>query len=548
MDAADSGSEGEEQQTQQDQEGGAEGVAVEVEYVDAPLPAELESSEALAEVARAFHRLRGDDDKAAEDAVAAAAEGEAAENAEAQEGQEGAAEQTLSKKKKRAAKRMPHAELKQRVRRPDLVEYHDVSSPDPLLLLELKALRNTVPVPRHWSQKKKYLQGKRGFEKPPFQLPAFIEATGISQLRSVYNEKEDAKSLKQKQRDKMAPKMGRLDIDYQVLHDAFFKHQTKPKLLGHGDLYYEGKEFEVDTKKHQPGKLSDELKMALGMPLNDHRIPPPWLISMQRYGPPPSYPHLRIPGVNAPIPPGCNYGFHPGGWGQAPVDEAGRPLYGDVFGTQTRENDVPAAFVEPIQKMRWGELDESDGESEEEEQDEDGDADGTRSTVPGTATDSGLLTAQGIVSNASSIPSGIQTPQHIDLRKDKRAGLDSDDRNLFTVLPQKETGVGQSTFGSAHTYVVPGSTKGAAGAQRVDLMKSQKTEGIDVALDPDELADMTDDTIRQRFDDEMRAKRGDADKGEDLSDLFAEQERKRKHKQQAKASEPKHKKYKDLDF
>ena len=30
-------------------------------------------------------------------------------------------------------------------------------------------------------------------------------------------------SLKQKQREKMAPKMGKMDIDYQVLHDAFFR-------------------------------------------------------------------------------------------------------------------------------------------------------------------------------------------------------------------------------------------------------------------------------------------------------------------------------------
>lgn len=42
----------------------------------------------------------------------------------------------------------------------------------------LQALRNTVSVPRHWSQKRKYLQGKRGIEKPPFKLPDFIEATG----------------------------------------------------------------------------------------------------------------------------------------------------------------------------------------------------------------------------------------------------------------------------------------------------------------------------------------------------------------------------------
>lgn len=41
-----------------------------------------------------------------------------------------------------------------------------------------QALRNTVSVPRHWSQKRKYLQGKRGIEKPPFKLPDFIEATG----------------------------------------------------------------------------------------------------------------------------------------------------------------------------------------------------------------------------------------------------------------------------------------------------------------------------------------------------------------------------------
>jgi splicing factor 3B subunit 2 len=42
--------------------------------------------------------------------------------------------------------------------------------------------------------------------------------------------------------------MGRIDIDFQVLHDAFFKYQTKPRLTMHGDLYYEGKEFEVGVK------------------------------------------------------------------------------------------------------------------------------------------------------------------------------------------------------------------------------------------------------------------------------------------------------------
>ena len=62
-------------------------------------------------------------------------------------------------------------------------------------------------------------------------------------------------------RDRMQPKMGRVDIDYQVLHDAFFKYQTKPKLTILGDLYFEGKEFEVQLKAKVPGHLSDELKV-----------------------------------------------------------------------------------------------------------------------------------------------------------------------------------------------------------------------------------------------------------------------------------------------
>ncbi len=67
-------------------------------------------------------------------------------------------------------------------------------------------------------------------------------------------------------------------------------------------MYYEGKEFETSLKEKRPGDLSPELVEALSIP---PLAPPPWLISMQRFGPPPSYPTLRIPGLNAPIPEGC---------------------------------------------------------------------------------------------------------------------------------------------------------------------------------------------------------------------------------------------------
>ncbi|KAK4856214.1 hypothetical protein QYF36_015250 [Acer negundo] len=44
--------------------------------------------------------------------------------------------------------------------------------------------------------------------------------------------------------------------------------------------------------------LSQQLKEALGM---TDDVPPPWLINMQRYDPPLSYPHLKILGLNAPL-------------------------------------------------------------------------------------------------------------------------------------------------------------------------------------------------------------------------------------------------------
>ena len=129
------------------------------------------------------------------------------------------------------------------------------------------------------------LQGKRGIEKPPFDLPDFIKKTGIMEMREALQEKEDKQGLKSKMREKARPKMGKIDIDYQKLHDAFFKWQTKPRMTLHGDLYYEGKEFEIRLKEKKPGDLSDDLRTSLGMPVgpNAHKVPPPWLIAMQRY-------------------------------------------------------------------------------------------------------------------------------------------------------------------------------------------------------------------------------------------------------------------------
>ncbi|CAO1948926.1 unnamed protein product [Urochloa humidicola] len=53
------------------------------------------------------------------------------------------------------------------------------------------------------------------------------------------------------------------------------------------------------------------------------------MANKHRYGPPPSYPQLKIPGLNAPIPLGPLLVIDQG---RPPVNEHGRPIYGDVFG------------------------------------------------------------------------------------------------------------------------------------------------------------------------------------------------------------------------
>ncbi|KAL4138517.1 hypothetical protein PRIC2_002022 [Phytophthora ramorum] len=470
---------------------------VEVEYVSADLSKELalpQDDPAFEEMMRVFGKFSSaeelcgvtDNEDGKDDEKKAKDEGEDDD----QVANETEDEQVLSKKARKKSKRLSVAELKQLVVYPDVVEAHDVTSADPRLLVYLKSYRNTVPVPHHWCHKRKYLQGKRGIEKPPFKLPEFIAQTGIAEVRESVAEDDDKKKNKQRARDRMQPKMGRVDIDYQVLHDAFFRFQTKPRLTQLGDLYYEGKEFEVKLKAKVPGQLSDELKAALGMV---EGVPPPWLLNVQRYGPPPAYPNLKIPGLNAPIPEGASFGYHPGGWGKPPVDENGQPLYGDVFGKAPESENQG----EEINRERWGELEEEEveeeeeGENEEEEEETEGVVEGDAETEGLDATGLETPLADGI----SSVASGLTTPGVVDLRKGIR-GTDTPDvpQQLYTVLEQKETSVGTSLYGSGHAYVVPGGadqsngTRSETGRVRRRFEDAPQSESADPAEDEEEAA------------------------------------------------------------
>ena len=394
----------------------------------------------------------------------------------------------LSNRKMRELNRPTVAQLKNEVKRADLVEAHDVTAADPHFLITLKSIPGTVPVPRHWGRKRKYLQGKRGIEKLPFQLPNFIVQTGITEIRSAIAEDEQNMSIKQKNRARVAPKLGAVDVDYRTLHDAFFKYQSKPKMTKFGDLYYEGKEFETQKSQHfQPGVYSDTLRKALGM--TTEGSPPPWLVNMQRHGPPPSYPNLKIPGLNAPIPEGCNYGYHVNGWGKPPIDTFGRPLYGgNPFGNPAGSSDqdglgggengvLVTSDGKTLLKTFWGALpsaegaeddddDDADDSSEEGSSDEDmeaSDEEGEETEEKPENNEEGLAATLGAESDLPS--DGVESVvpnSSLELRKvqGEETPMFETPKPLYTVLKQtdanNENQVG-AVFKSDIAYVLPGS-------------------------------------------------------------------------------------------
>ena len=445
--------------------------------------------------------------------------------------EEEAAQIKMSKKKRKEQNTLSVAELKALVEKPESVEWTDTSANDPRLLVHIKSYRNVVPVPTHWSLKREYLSSKRGIEKAAFSLPKFIQETGIAEMRDAVLEKQDQASLKQKQRERVQPKMGKLDIDYQKLYEAFFRFQTKPELTRYGEIYYEGKEYETNLKHLRPGELSEELKDALNIPPG---APPPWLINQQRFGPPPSYPALKIPGLNAPPPPGGSWGFHPGGYGKPPVDEYNRPLYGgDIFGVlQPQQN---TQLGEPIEKTPWGELQEPEEESEEEESEDEEEDDDADDIAAGLQTVGGVETPSGIASQAPTEYGGAESVTgEFDLRKARRGGTETEEsthpRHAYQVLQEQKSKV-TGFFGGDRTYDLKGAPSHVPLLDQEEQSRKRKKPGdVDVAVNPDELLardGMDKEEMKKLYEQQKKQESGGWSFEEDLSDMVASESRKR---------------------
>eukprot|EP00796_Vickermania_ingenoplastis_P011660 gene11660-8043_t len=212
----------------------------------------------------------------------------------------------------------------------EAVQDHDGDAADPLFTVDMKLLhRRSVPVPRHWLKLRSFLSHQADREAAEV-VPPSMQLLGVAKIRAT--------------RDKEA------GLDLAALLRCFFSGtplQRKsfgmsiPPFLCNtiGDLFHEGKWIAAETLGNpaslqnrntgvgkgcscneggvmMPEPLSSSLKEALGMSAT---APPPWLYEMQSLGRlPPAYPHLRIPGLNAPIPSGAQWGSGQGQWGTPP--------------------------------------------------------------------------------------------------------------------------------------------------------------------------------------------------------------------------------------
>ncbi|KAL9411757.1 hypothetical protein AB3S75_045374 [Citrus x aurantiifolia] len=206
---------------------------------------------------------------------------------------------------------------------------------------------------------------------------------------------------------------------------------------------------------------------------------------MQRYGAPPSYPNLKIPGFNVPIP-----------------QEADKPHVVDT---------------EPVDKTRhWGDLEEAEDQIEEEELE-----DGIESVES--------------VDTPPSILTGIETPAVVDLRKQQRK---EPERTLYQVLEEKEERIAPRTLlVTTHTYVINTGTQNKTRVKRVDLLKGQQTDRVDAILQPEEL-EVMDNVLPAEYEEAKQEEKLHSQR-EDFSDMVAENEKKRKRQMQEKEGKSK---------
>ena len=212
-----------------------------------------------------------------------------------------------------------------------LIELHDVNAPYAIFLMKLKGHRSSVPVPRHWSQKRAFLANQTTRERGDYVVPDFIRDTGVAAVR-VDDGQANIAFAKKLQAAYVFPNP----------HDG-----DKTKLSRYGDVFHEMKDVRALRNNFVPGQMSSRLKKALGM---TDISPPPWIRSLQLMKRlPPSYPNIKIPGLNAPLPPGAHWGDGVGMWGHPARNERDELVWPDVVNVSHKVSEKS-----PTAELYWG--------------------------------------------------------------------------------------------------------------------------------------------------------------------------------------------------
>lgn len=201
----------------------------------------------------------------------------------------------------------------------DVVESSDGNTTDPLFTVAMKVQhRGSVAVPRHWDRLHPFLSNQADREKAAV-VPLRVQRLGVAQLRA-------SKEKKKHQEVDHIAFMSCFLTGSPLQHHGFGMDQPPYLCSTVGDVFYEGKWMPPpalagtgtgEGGQLLPGELSSTLRDALG--LRDRHSPPPWLYAMQKLRRlPPAYPDLWIPGLNAPIPLGAQWGKGVGQWGEPP--------------------------------------------------------------------------------------------------------------------------------------------------------------------------------------------------------------------------------------
>ncbi|KPI88727.1 putative spliceosome-associated protein [Leptomonas seymouri] len=211
----------------------------------------------------------------------------------------------------------------------EVVGEHDGSSVDPLFTVRMKLEPHTVPVPNHWKLQRTFLSRQADREEAVGIVPAEVAALGIEKIRATKDKKANPNQV--------------AFISCFMTGTPLQRKTYQVELTDVGDVFYEGK-WRAKTH-HTPGVLSARLRQALGI---GPTAPPPWLYSMQAMRRlPPAYPDIRIPGLNAPIPAGGQWGQGEGQWGEPPRSENNAFLFPGV------RDEVTAAGAAQVE-VRWG--------------------------------------------------------------------------------------------------------------------------------------------------------------------------------------------------